>query len=129
MILNKTVDDQSFHFFGGAVGRAFEQSDEFVCGIGGPYLIKACFVTQEELPGFNEQDIAQPGRSGKGDGDVESEGKDAVGIAGKCKGGIGGGEEHASVDDLEAIEHLLVNLEMELAVARPAGVDLQTQPL
>lgn len=66
--------------------------------------------------------------AGKGDGNIQRYGDAAVGVAGKGKGRIGGGEEDAAVDVVKAIHHIGANSVVEAAVAEAYLLYFKAQP-
>ena len=87
----------------GPVGGAFEKGNQFPVGIDGPDLIEPRLVAEVDLFCFHDQEVTIAGGACEGDGNVEGHADDAVGIAGKGEGAVGGGEKHTAMDLVKTI--------------------------
>jgi hypothetical protein len=98
MLLNKklepfaALEQGGLPGFGSAIGSAFEKGDQFSIRVRGANFVKTGFVTEMKLFGFDGEDIAGACGAGEGDGDIEGDREDAVGITGEGKGGVCSGE-------------------------------------
>ena len=115
--------------FRGAITGAFEQGDQFSFLVGGPDFIESGLVTEMKLPGLDGELVINTGGAGKGNGDVQGDGENAMGVAGEGKSRVGGGEEYPAMYGLETVDHVFGDAIVELTISCRAFIDLQAQPL
>ena len=96
--------------FRSAIADAFEQGDQFPLRAGSADLIKTRPVAKMEFFGLDGEYVANAGGTGKGNRDIQGDGEDAVGVAGKGKCRIRSREDDPAMYALEAIEHVFGDL-------------------
>ena len=114
-------------FADGALGSAFEQSEQAAVLIGNAQLVHANLLLEAFFPSFHRYDVAKLGSLQIVHRHGEADALAAVTTAGKRKSGIGGGSRNPAVQDTIVIEHVEAQREMLLAIPRLHFVELQPQ--
>lgn len=112
----------------GPVGGAFEEGDQFACGIGGADLVEGRLVAEVYLFGLYDQQVAVTGGTGKRDGNVEGYTDDAMGVTGEGQGAVGRGKEYAAMCRVKSVQHLVIDTVVEFAITWSDVVDGEAQP-
>jgi hypothetical protein len=116
------------NIFTGAVGSAFEHGNDFSVLVSGSNIVETDLIASMYLFGLYSEHIAGMCGIYEADMHIERNTDPAMGVAGKCKCTIGGGEYNATVHNAMPIEHFIPNGVMQPAVTFTIFIYLEAHP-